>query len=195
MGKYPNEFFDVFQEDIQIQLSTNQQYRGNIFREKVKHCFEFSFVKIISKNPEIGFSNAKDKKNFIGYYGYFEDKSIIRINEDGEEAENIECNMKYEEDSVYQICYDSEKEFLQIFNGKEKCSSKVGLPKDSSWFLYLDHGIGSGTIVSINSGYKNFQNPIPKGYLPWIFPKPILITFQTNSFNFKQLFIYEFLLS
>ena len=173
-------YIDLFRRNIKVKLSTNIQYRGNVFRENVKHCFEYTFSDLKSLTQEIGFSNAITRKKFVSFFPFKENNQILcKTGFLSVEDIYYPCSMSLEENVPYEVCFNSENQFFQVFKRNEYCSAYINLEPESTpyWFLYIDQGSGDGDIINLNAGY------IPSGYLPWIFPLPTVATCIQNYFK------------
>ena len=181
-----SNFIDLFRQQIKVRLSTNTQYRGNVFRENVKHCFEYTITELKSVTQEIGFSNSIDKKKFVSFFPHNDDMRIVCKNGFQQEYDiYYPCSMTLEENVPYEVCFNSENQFFQVFKGNEYCLANVSFEPESTpyWYLYIDQGYGEGDMITLNAGYTKFKNPIPSGYLPWIFPHPTIATCRQNFFK------------
>ena len=184
-------YIDLFRKDIKARLLTNHQYRGNVFRENVKHCFEYTITELKSKTQEIGFSNSHNRKKFVSYYANRQDKIMCKTGFLEDEIELYQCSMTLEANVAYEVCFNSEDQFFQVFKGNEYCSAHVQMDPEPRpyWYLYIDQGIGEGDLISINAGYSKFHNPIPSGYQPWIFGKPKIRSCISSYFRFVSFFV------
>ena len=159
-------YFNLYDNDIRITLQTYEQHRGNVFYEKIKHCFEYKIIVKKTGNQEIGFSNSNKSKKFICYFANRPGNQILRYENSTEELHP--CSMKLEENKWYEVCYDSENSLFQVFKDDEYCKATVSLTPESYWYIYVDQGKSSGDVITINAGYSKFKNRIPKGYSSWI---------------------------
>ena len=162
------QYYTFYESDSKLDFTLQWQnyYRSSISRKTIKHCIEYTILKMNSNCVQVGFSCAYHQRTFISLYQYW--NAIIRKVNDKESY--FPCGIRYSQGDTIEACYDSTEQIMQVIKGDENCTSKITFPNPVTWFVYLDHGQNEDMSdkISLNIGKTAFHNRIPSGYQPWI---------------------------
>ena len=147
------------ENNIELNLKYNNYFRSSISRKTIKHCYEFTILMMSNDAIEAGFSCSYNQRTFVSIFQH--NKGILHMI--NSQATFYSCNIKYQENDVIEVCYDSQTSYFSIIKGTSNCSQAFKFSNPITWFAYLDNGgLDGENKVSLNLGREEFINPLPQ---------------------------------
>ena len=187
----PAFFLPLRPHPVEVDVTHLTSYRSRSYHNKVKHCFEYTFI---NQNPvyHFGFSPYQNRRAFIVVNRY--DNTFFQITHKNYSYIDVYSKLyhiQYQENQAYLVCLDSEESKITFVIGDQSDSLTFQkFEHVEEWYVFTDASIEATSKyahVSINLGFSEFVNQMPKGYSRWILGIDGIVNMRKNTCNYRTL--------
>ena len=158
-----HKHFDFSYKNKNFDLYSSNSFTSNTQHSKVKHCVEVTFLGG-TKKFKVGFSNAYKSSLYAGYLGEgrSEGNTDSHLIYYGTSESYKVINIRPIIDQSILVCCDTEAKTVTD-------SYEFTVEDKKTWHVLVSGNSYTDTAkISLNLGFKAFNNTLPSGYLPWI---------------------------
>ena len=167
-------FFPMQTTPFEISTVMLQTVRSHSIHSHVKHCIESTLLES-SPSYHIGFSPYPNQRAMVSFLRLSHNSTYLFETKGGSTSHKYKegKNIEYYIGETYLVCLDSDKKEIISINGVDKRKASYDYFDDAKeWHVFFDassYAQKDPITLSINLGFKPFQNTIPEGFSPWIF--------------------------